>query len=392
MTNNAVAETTAGVSTTEAGLTKFDAPVLKAIGSTAMVSANGAAFVPSTMAEAMEIGKMMSLSNFVPKHLRGQAGDCLAVVLQSMRWGMDPFAVANKTYFVQDRMAYEAQLVSAVLNARAPLDGRLHVEWDGEGQQLTCKVTGKIKGDPQPHTIWQEISTIKTKNSPLWVSSPRQQLAYYTTRMWARLHCPEVLMGVYTEEEIREVGEVQRDGSVLIPPPRPTRAPAPADTREDARQGNYDMDSQFRATMAETPVVGHTAAQSGLTPPTAAAWVAEEPQFPTGHMAVNMATTAPVIAAPVSAAATPTTAPASVATEPDPDTIFRLITDSQGTTLTFPTVKDWEDAMVYRVENNKPAVVKKIYKANEQVIADVDAEYPDAAARVRKAFAEKPAS
>lgn len=241
--------------TADAGLTKFVPETLRGIGSTAIVTSNGSAFLPASMGEAMELGKLLAASNFVPPHLRGKPGDCLAVVMQATRWGMDPFAVANKTYFVNDRMAYEAQLVNAVLNSRAPLEGRLRVEWDGDGQQLTCKVTGKIKGDPVEHSVWQEIALLTTRNSPLWKTSPRQQLAYYTTRMWARLYCPEVLLGVYTDEEAKDMGPLreQSDGSYAadITPPRPTRQTTAA-AEEAARKGSHDMDRQYRQTMGET--------------------------------------------------------------------------------------------------------------------------------------------
>ena len=40
---------------------------------------------------------------------RAQPGACLAVSLQSLNWRMDPFAVANKSYMVNDRIAYEAR-------------------------------------------------------------------------------------------------------------------------------------------------------------------------------------------------------------------------------------------------------------------------------------------
>lgn len=231
----------------DAGLTKFVPETLKGIGSTDMVTSNGAAFLPANMAEAMELGKLLASSNFVPAHLRGKSGDCLAVVMQATRWGMDPIAVANKTYFVQDRIAYEAQLVNAVLNARAPLDGRLQVSWDGDGQTLTCKVTGRIKGDPEPHTVWQEMASITTKNSPLWKQSPRQQLAYYTTRLWARLYCPEVLLGVYADDEIVDMGPIV-DQSVVIPP-RPTRQSAM--TEEQAIANSAAMDADFAATVGK---------------------------------------------------------------------------------------------------------------------------------------------
>lgn len=181
-------------------------PVAAAIGGTDISAGQGrAAFLPTSMGEAMEIAKLMAGGNFVPKHLRGVPGDCLAVVMQAARWGMDPFAVGNKTYFVNDRMAYEAQLVNAVVNSSNVLNGRLKVEWSGEGNNLECTVTGYIKGDPDPKTRRVKLNTITTRNSPLWKQDPEQQLAYFAQRAWARLHAPEVLLGVYTPEELAEI-------------------------------------------------------------------------------------------------------------------------------------------------------------------------------------------
>lgn len=187
----------------ESPLSKFDADALKGIGSHDItLGAPRASFLPSNMGEAMEVAKLMAAGNFVPPHLRAKPGDCLAVVMQAARWGMDPFAVGNKTYFVNDRMAYEAQLVNAVINASGVLDGRLNIEWEGEGQGLVCTVTGKIKGDPNEKIRRVELATIQTRNSPLWKQDPHQQIAYFATRAWIRLHAPEVLLGIYTPDEI----------------------------------------------------------------------------------------------------------------------------------------------------------------------------------------------
>jgi hypothetical protein len=203
-------------------LAKFDAPVLRGI----EASAGGAVaprtnFLPSNFAEAMELAKVMAAGNFVPPHLRGVPGDCLAVVMQSSRWGMDPFAVGNKTYFVNNRMAYESQLVAAVVNSSGRLKETLDVVWEGEGEKLKCIVTGTIKGETRPKVIEQEISTITTRNSPLWKQSPRVQLAYYTQRAWARVYTPEVLLGVYSVDEIEEMGI---DNARQVGPAAPTRA------------------------------------------------------------------------------------------------------------------------------------------------------------------------
>jgi hypothetical protein len=44
------------------------------------------------------------------------------------------------------------------------------------------------------------LADAKTSNS-LWTKQPDQQLVYAGTRVWARRHAPEVMLGVYAPEE-----------------------------------------------------------------------------------------------------------------------------------------------------------------------------------------------
>jgi len=98
-----------------------------------------------------------------------------------------------------------------MLYALAPLDGRLHLEWEGEGEKLVCTVTGKLRGDPRPKVLPVELKSITTRNSPLWKQQPKVQLAYWAQRAWARLYCPEATLGapciddVQAEQEMRDV-------------------------------------------------------------------------------------------------------------------------------------------------------------------------------------------
>lgn len=162
------------------------------------------------MAEVMEFAKLMSLSQTaVPKHLRGNPGACLAVCIQALEWKSSPFAVANKSYEVNDRIAYEAQLIAAIVNARAPLKERLRYHYDGVGTDMQCTISGTFKGEVTALEYESpKIKDIKVKNSPLWTSDPKQQLGYYCIRAWARRHCPEVILGIYSEDELEalEIG------------------------------------------------------------------------------------------------------------------------------------------------------------------------------------------
>jgi hypothetical protein len=180
----------------------------------------GPGLFPKNLGEAMELAKLMAISGpAVPKYLRGSAGNCLAIILVATRWQMDPFAVASKSYVVfnkgEERVAYEAQLVHAVVNARAPIKGRLRHEIVGEGDERRCKVWGTFRGEDKPHVYESETlgklrdargrnDAGQVKGSPLWDTQPEVQLTYSAYRQWARTFTPETLLGVYAPDEFED--------------------------------------------------------------------------------------------------------------------------------------------------------------------------------------------
>lgn len=157
------------------------------------------------MTEIMEFAKLMSIADIgVRKHLRNKPGACLAVTMQAVEWGMSPWHVANKSYGVNDQIAYESQLLHAVVLARAPIEGRTKVEYLGEGADRQCRVWVVLRdtdGEIVEYTS-PKVGKINPKNSPLWKSDEDQQLFYYSVRAMARRHFPDVLMGVYADDEL----------------------------------------------------------------------------------------------------------------------------------------------------------------------------------------------
>ncbi|WP_164901721.1 recombinase RecT [Neorhizobium lilium] len=165
---------------------------------------NGFAVTPQTLSDIVEFAKFMCQSNAgIPAYLRGNAPDCAAITMQALKWNFDPFSVAQKSYKVKDVLAYEAQLIAAVVNTRSGIKGRLKYSFEGEGAALTCTVTGILEGEEYAYTS-PPVGSITTKNSPLWKTDPQQQLGYYSARSWARRYTPEVLLGVYDRDEAED--------------------------------------------------------------------------------------------------------------------------------------------------------------------------------------------
>lgn len=192
-------------------------------------------FNHNAMSQLYNLAQVMAKGqSTVPRHLQGNAGDCMAVVMQAAQWRMNPFAVAQKTHLVNGTLGYEAQLVNAVINTMAPTTGRLQYEWFGEwtniigkfvekqGQKGTYKAPGwtskdeeglgvrvwaTLKGEDEPRVLDILLTQAQTRNSTLWASDPKQQLAYLAIKRWARLYCPDVILGVYTPDEVDGYGQ-----------------------------------------------------------------------------------------------------------------------------------------------------------------------------------------
>lgn len=239
--------------------------------------------MPKDMGQVVDFAQLMCKSGpMIPFAFQGKPGVCMGVTMQALRWEMDPFAVCQKAYVTKDksgneRIAYEAQLISAVINTRAPLKGRLKITYDGEGEARRCKVSGLFRGETEPHElVTPRISQIGVKNSPLWKSDPDQQLAYYGQRAWGRRYCPEVIMGVYSPEEISTIVLGPSEFSENNPAPRvslaatmqddyqPTNEPHDPETGEIeetqvSEQGEETPDADGPADNLEVAVEAETA-------------------------------------------------------------------------------------------------------------------------------------
>lgn len=194
---------------------RVDREVTKSLG----VLADGRGINFENALQVSEYAKLMSSARAgIPAHFRGDPGSCLAVIEDALRFGFSPFQLARKAYFVNDRVAYEAQVIYAIVLRYAPIRRRPTITYSGEGVNRRCKVVAEDNDGVLVEYESPPIKDIKVKNSPLWVSDPDQQLHYYSTRGLARRHFPDILLGLYDREELEGAGE-------LTPPMESRAAP-----------------------------------------------------------------------------------------------------------------------------------------------------------------------
>ena len=173
----------------------------------------------NAMGAIFKMGELMAnCKATIPAHLKGNTGDCVAIVMQAHQWGMNPFAVAQKTHLVNGTLGYESQLVNAVISSSTAVQGRFKYrpvgDWSkvakkgwglSEENGLGVQVGAILSGENEitwGETVW--LATVGTRNSPLWKTAPYQQLCYLALKYWSRLYTPDVLLGVYDKEDIEQ--------------------------------------------------------------------------------------------------------------------------------------------------------------------------------------------
>lgn len=165
------------------------------------------ALLPRSFDQAVKLAEVMSKGKLVPVHLQNSTADCLMVIEQSMRWRMSPFAVGQCTSSIHGKLMFEGKLVAAAIYNSGILDGRFSYEFTGTGETRAVKVSAKIRGG-KVESVDVALKDAKTTNEH-WKKQPDQQLVYASTRIWARRHAPEVMLGVYVPEELEVIeGEV----------------------------------------------------------------------------------------------------------------------------------------------------------------------------------------
>ena len=188
-----------------------------------------------TFQQIAEIASIMASASLIPESLTHEgSGDrkkqlppetiranCFLVANQAIKWGMDPFAVAQCSSVVHGRLMFEGKLVSAVLEANLGVKlVHAYGKWDGTKDE--CLVGQDATGDMLAIRIGEghytdagvavfagryvdgSVGAWKTtgNNSPWRGGNTRKMLVYRGTREWARVYQPGAMLGVITDDEI----------------------------------------------------------------------------------------------------------------------------------------------------------------------------------------------
>lgn len=198
-----------------------------------------------------QYGKAMTNADGTPQLMENPnaTSNCLIALNMANRMGYDPLMIMQNLYIIEGRPAWSSQFIIAAINACGKFDplqfeivneGEKEIEyvnsyWEN-GKKLSNQVTVKLenltciawttdkKGNRlQSDKVSMEMAVKEgwyQKNGSKWQTMAGQMLRYRAAAFFGRIYAPEILMGIYSSDEVREFSDVTPE-----PAPKPAAQP-----------------------------------------------------------------------------------------------------------------------------------------------------------------------
>lgn len=165
------------------------------------------------LAQAWKTANFLAESDLVPQSLyKKKPENCLIALDVANRTGMSPLMIMQNMYVVQGRPVWSGQMCIALINGCGRFSP-LSFRWCGtKGQKdwscvaVATRLADGVLCESSPVT-WQMAldEGWVNKNGSKWKTMPEQMFQYRAGAFFARTFCPDVLLGIYTREEIEDV-------------------------------------------------------------------------------------------------------------------------------------------------------------------------------------------
>nr|WP_315492539.1 hypothetical protein [uncultured Pseudomonas sp.] len=210
--------------------------------------------------------------------------NCVVALNMAMRMGADPLMVMQNLYVIEGRPSWSSQFIIAAINSCgrfSPLrfdisepskeqvvkykavvwknDKKTEEQRETTIQHRTCRawVIEKETGDRlDGPTVSMQMAIDEgwlTKNGSKWQTMPEIMLRYRAASLFGRLYAPELLMGLQTQEEVRDFIDATPDEAgnytVDMNDLRNKEPEAPAIINDDDDQGDVTDNAE---TVTET--------------------------------------------------------------------------------------------------------------------------------------------
>ena len=163
--------------------------------------------------QLLRAAQMLSQTSIVPQSYQGKPQDCFVAIEMATRMSVSPMVVMQNMYIVKGKPSWAGQACTMLINSCGKFRDVKHVYTGDKGtENRGCYVTAtRISDGERIDGVEVTINMAKAEgwtSNPKWRNMPELMLAYRASAFFARVYCPEALMGVQTSEEIYDTEAV----------------------------------------------------------------------------------------------------------------------------------------------------------------------------------------
>lgn len=157
---------------------------------------------------ATQMAKALADSTIVPQSYQKNWCNCLIAIEQAQRLKVSPMMVMQNLYVIQGRPSWSSSFLIAAINNSHLYDTELQFEEnkDKEGKPYSCLAYALKHGRRvEGMEITMDMARAEgwlNKNGSKWKTMPQLMLRYRAASFFARLNCPEITLGLYTQDEV----------------------------------------------------------------------------------------------------------------------------------------------------------------------------------------------
>lgn len=145
-------------------------------------------------------------ADIIPQAYKGKVADTAIAIDMANRMGVSPMMVMQSMYVVKGKPSWSGQACLSFIRAKFTDVKVIYVGAKGtDDRGCYVKATDKDGDVLEGTTVTMSMAKAEgwTSNSK-WRNMPEQMLAYRAASFFARVHCPETLMGVQVEGEVED--------------------------------------------------------------------------------------------------------------------------------------------------------------------------------------------
>lgn len=160
--------------------------------------------------DTLRAANMLAKSALVPATYQNKPADCFIALDLANRMNVSPIMVMQNLYVVKGRPSWSGQACMALIEASGKFSAPTPVYFGTFGaMDYGCRISAVRLSDGKvvngSSVTMQMAKDEGWLSNPKWQHMPEQMLAYRAASFFAKVHCPAILAGMQTAEEVEDI-------------------------------------------------------------------------------------------------------------------------------------------------------------------------------------------